>query len=279
MERLPPAPPARVSPWPLGRNHVEAVLGAGVRYPAHAFGELDVTQALARIRFLQRELRQALSVHAWLIHCLSRAVLAVPEVQSYRHGRRLVVMSVVDVGTIVERRVDGYRAPVAYVVRDAGSKSHAELQLELRAAVRQQHRKQPLWQLLARLPRFVRRALWRVVQSNPEWHRRHMMGTIGLTSLQLPGLDFPFCALPPTPHTLSLAVGSLAERVALDTQGRPERRQVLLVGGAMDHLMIDGMTAARFAREFGSRVQGALDLDEAFAREMRERRAALDADS
>jgi hypothetical protein len=106
------------------------------------------------------------------------------------------------------------------------------------------------------LPKPLRALVLRRIAADP--HRlRQVQGTIGLTSLQRPGLDFRMVPFPPNPFTLSLAVGGIDTRAAV-AGGAP--RRMLSIGGAMDHAVIDGAALARFSIALQARLADAAGL-------------------
>lgn len=261
----------RESPWPPLRNAVLAVLEQSRPHTCWAQLEIDVSETLARLRRCQEELRLAVSLHAVVLHTLAHAAALHPGVMTYRHGRRLVTFDEADVGTTIDRRIQGQRIPALYCVRAAHRKSLAQLNWELRSALHPQGLLDPaipLRRRVARLPAFLRHGFDAVVRRNPHWVRR-LYGTLALTNLQSPGLVFPFWGLPPTVCTLTAAVGSLVDRVALDASGRPVSRRMLCMTGAADHAVVDGMALSRFTVEFARRLSNVPALDEAFVRETR----------
>ncbi len=281
---MPPPPPPnydprsgfRESPWPPLRNAVLAVLEQSRPHACWGLLEADVTEVLARARRCQEALRLAVSFHAVVLHALSRAVAAHPGVLTYRHGRRLVTFDEADICTAIDRRIQGYRMPAVYCVRGAQRKSLARINWELRAALHPKGPADPaipLRRRVATLPAFARHAFHLVVRRNPHWIRR-LYGTVALTSLQGPGLRFPFWGLPPTVCTLTASVGSFVDRVALDDAGRPVRRRHVCLTGAADHAVIDGMALSRFTIAFVDLLEAAAALDDDFVRETRALAAA-----
>ncbi len=266
----------RETPWPPLRNAVLAVLEQARPHVVWGCGELDVTDALVKLRHCQRELRMAVSFHAYILHALSRSAAAQPGVMTYRHGKKLVTFSEVDVLTTIDRRIQGHRIAAAYCVRGAHKKTLAQINWELRAAINQPLPPDPaipLRRKIAKLPAFARRLVNGVVTRNPHWVRR-LYGTVGLTNLQSQGLNRPFWGLPPTITTLSLAIGTIVDRVALDAAGKAVNRKHLCMVGAADHAVIDGMALSRFSYKTIQLIEAGAALDDGFIEETRRLAAA-----
>ena len=266
----------RESPWPPLRNAVLGYLEQARPHTVWGHGELDVTETLARLKQCQRELRLAVSFHAVVLHALARAAAAHPGVMTYRHRRKLVTFTEADVSTAIDRRIGGHRIAAAYCVRGAQRKSLAAINWELRVALSQPLPNDPailLRRRFARLPSLARRMINRIVVTDPHWVRR-LYGTIGLTNLQSHGLNRAFWPLPPSVCTLTMAIGTIIDRVTVDAQARPLPRKHLCLAGAADHAVIDGMALSRFALALVQEVESGSALNDAFIAETRRFMAA-----
>lgn len=262
----------REAPWPPLRNAVVGYLEQARPHACWGHGEIDVTRVLERLKECQRELRIAVSFHAVALHALSRSVIAHPGVLTYRHGRKLVTFTEADICTTIDRRINGHRIAAAYCVRGAHRKTLAQLNWELRQAINQPLPPDPAirWRRrFAALPDFARRCVNVMVVRNPHWVRR-LYGTVGLTNLQSHGLNRPFWGFPPTVCTLTIALGTIVDRVALDEAGRPVTRKHLCAVGAADHAVIDGMALSRFTYDFIQRLEPGTALDDGFVDETRQ---------
>lgn len=270
------APDFQERPWPQLRNLVVGYLEQTRPHTIWGTGEIDVTDTLARLRRCQRELRLAVSFHAVILYALARAAAAHPAVLTYRHGRKLVTFSEVDVCTTIDRRIKGVRMPAVYCVRGAQRKSLAAINWELREALTRPQLDDPVVKLrhrFARLPGFARRWVGRMVAGNP--HRvRQIYGTVGLTNINSHGLNRPVWALPPTLCTLTVSAGSIVDRLAVDAQGAVVVRKHLCVGGAADHAVIDGMALSRFTFDAYRLLETDSGLDDTFIEETRRLAAA-----
>ncbi len=269
-------PAHRVTPWPTMRNAVVSVLRQQRPHTVYGFGEADVTEALIAIRRLQRELRVAVSFHAFVIHCLARAAAEHPAILTFRAGSRLITFGDADVATVIDKRFPGgVRVPAVYTVRAAQTKSLAAINWELREGIRSDQGEVEsvrLRRFVTRLPAFLRDLIGRRMMRDPFLLKR-FHGTIGLTNIQSGGFDRPFFGLPPNLYTYTLAIGSIAERVVLDKQGHPEARKVVCLAAGADHEVIDGMPLSRFAYRLTQLLESAAGLDDDFAAETRQQLA------
>jgi pyruvate/2-oxoglutarate dehydrogenase complex dihydrolipoamide acyltransferase (E2) component len=261
--------PVREVPWPRVRELVtDALTAAHKAHLAHALAEVDVSQAMAAIDMYKAAAPEGPSFTAFLVYCLGRAVAEHPMLHAYRKGRKkLVISGDVDVSTMIEKRKpDGALVPVSYVVRGANRKSLAEINDELRQAVRSDLAGDPgvsYRRRIMRLPRSARRLLWWWVTRDPDRFRRQW-GTVMLSNVGSCMLPRPFFAMADSFFTCTLTIGGRYERVAW-VDGRPEPRQTLNVTVTVDHDIVDGGPAARFGQTLTRLIEEAAGLDDAFA--------------
>lgn len=232
-------------------------------HPMVALLELDVTRALGAIDQLQRE-GIHVSLFAFVVRSIAVAISEHPDLNLVRHRRRLVLFDDVDVSVPVEVRTEEGYAPREMVVRRAQHKSAAAIYGELEAA-RSQHDSAGE---LGREDRWARNTL-RAIRWLPATLRvgliRHIMrsafrvkaqaGTTLVTSVAkfaaVPGFSFTFST---GPRAAVFVVGGVVEKPWL-CAGQVVPRSVLSLSVMVDHDLVDGAPAARFAR----RLQGLIE--------------------
>jgi pyruvate/2-oxoglutarate dehydrogenase complex dihydrolipoamide acyltransferase (E2) component len=261
-------------PWPVLRNALVSYMNTHRHNGVQGFLEMDVTDALLKIAAAQKTLRIAVSFHGYMLHCMVQALARHPTMVSYRHKDRLISFEDIDVLTPVEKKIThGGRIPVGYVVRAAQSKSLARINLELRQAVAADdittEEAVKMRRRFARWPRLLRDFVSRHAQRNPFFFKR-LHGTVILTNVRPPGFNNAGTVLGPTVHTLSIALGTITDRLKLDAQGAVVNRKILVVGAAGDHDIVDGMIAARFIADMTRLVESAASIDDAFLAECRQ---------
>ena len=275
-----PAPPVgfRVVDWPQTRNPVVDMLEVARRqHNISAAWEVDFTEAWTRMNQIRRATGLAVSLNAYLVHALAHTAKQHPMMQAVRWRRKgkIALYDGVDVGTPVEWTRPG-QTPVAVGARiaNADTKTLAQICVEMRRLAKEDPRSRPLVQWRAKIgryPAWVRRWIWTWIDAHPE-RRRKFRGTIALTNLNfLLDERQPVFGFPLSPYTTTLCVGSIYPR-ALPDPAAPHGvvfRRFLALTMTVDHDLLDGGLAARFARTLTFYLEAAGGLDDAFATELR----------
>ena len=263
---LPPAAiPVRergntVQQFPPRRRLVTAAVRAGRRIvPMHGLFEIDITTA----RRLLAEVHPPLSLTAFVIASLGRAAAAHPQVHAYRDWRgRLVQHRHVDIQTLIEVPTDQGPFGLVHVVRDADIRSVAEISAELRA-VKTDPASTTTGRLLDTVAPTIGRipGLYRLMFAAMSRSRRVRLasGTVQVTAVGMFADGGGFAIAPPTLASLVVVVGGLSKRpCAVDD--RVELRDVLDLTVTVDHNVVDGAPATRFAAELRQLMQTAAVL-------------------
>ncbi|MFU8827590.1 MAG: 2-oxo acid dehydrogenase subunit E2 [Brevefilum sp.] len=240
------------------------------KHTIQAFIEVDVTDALARIKTL-RSPAYKVSFLAWFIKVLVDTVEHHPPVNGIKKGRkRVVVFKQVDVSTIFEKLVEQVAVPLPLVVRRANAKSPLQISQEIQDAVNQplQNQKSPgvgagdnklLIMLGLILPQWLRLFIMRnLILRNPK-RMQATMGTVLVTSLGTVG-QISTWILPTSIHPLSIGIGTLVKKPYL-VGGEVQSRQILHLTVALDHDVIDGMPARAFIADLVDRLSRGYALE------------------
>lgn len=240
----------RVEPFPAARRIVADAGHMGIRrHLIHGLLEFDVTHARLCIREHGARTGETLSFTAFLVCCLAQALAAHPHVQAYRNWRnQLIVFEDVDVVILIEPESGTVAIP--HIVREANRKTVIDISREIRAIQSAPRKSVQRSGLLARLgpraPRFMRAWFFRALRMNPHWLKRYA-GTVVLTAVGMfvPGGGWGLGFLPM--HTIGLTVGSIVTKPAI-IDGQIVPREHLALTISVDHDVVDGAPAARFAQ-------------------------------
>ena len=107
------------------RQNIVLITEEGARkHSVHALIEVDVTKARKIIQNYKQEKKKDISFTGWLIKCIAQAVCEHKELNTYRLGKRkIVVFDDVDIPIPIERNVEGESRPMGYVLRKANETS------------------------------------------------------------------------------------------------------------------------------------------------------------
>ncbi len=226
---------------------VLAALRAGRRQvPVH--GLVDVTEAAHRIVAAE----VPLSISAFVAASVARAVALNPEVAAYRDWfGRLVIHHHVDVAMLVEVDAGDTRFPLAHVIRDADVRSVGDLSAEIRS-VKTDAGASPSGRLLHGSARWLTRVpgLWRLiyVAMARSSRMRARTGTVAVTAIGMFAGGSGSGIAHPTTMTLTVLIGGMSDRPVV-VEGAIAVRTMLDVTITVDHRVVDGAPAARFAAD------------------------------
>jgi pyruvate/2-oxoglutarate dehydrogenase complex dihydrolipoamide acyltransferase (E2) component len=238
-------------------------------HPMVAILELDVTDALSRIEDL-RQHGERLSLFTHVLRSIAVAMSEHPDMNLVRHGKNLMRFEDVDVGVPVEVETDHGRFPREVVIRRAQDRSAQEIYAELETARARQRMTGSLgdedrWaQRLMRfslcLPAFVRVGMIRWITRSAH-NIKQTAGTTLVTSVgkfaNIPGYSFTFTT---GPRAAAFVVGGVAEK-PWQHRGQIALRSVLPLSLIIDHDLVDGAPAARFAVRLKELVESSDGLE------------------
>ena len=252
-----------VTPFPRERHIIVDGLAIGARrHIVHGLVEVDVTHARQFIRDHKARTGETLSFTAFIVACLARAIDAHKHVQAYRDWRnRLIIFDDVDVVTMIESEVN--RVAIPHIIRAANRKSFHAIHDEIRAIqtrpAQSEQKSGWLTRLAPNVPGFVRRFFIWALLKNPHWFKKNS-GTVVVTAVGMFGRGggwglgiLPF-------HTLGILVGGIVEKPGV-IDGRIEIREYLDLTISVDHDIVDGAPAARFARELVELIESGYGLE------------------
>ena len=163
----------------------------------------------------------------------------------------------VDVVTLVESEVDAVAIP--HVIRAANQRTLREIHDEIRRIQVEPSSSAQRSGLLMRLsplvPSLVRRLFLRSLRKDPQWLKR-TAGTTLVTSVGMFGMGAGWAVGIVPLHTLCLTVGGITRKPAF-VDDRVESREYLAVTASIDHDIVDGAPAARFAKRLRELIESA----------------------
>ncbi len=227
----------------------------------HLSFDADAVGMNVQIAKYSAALGAPVSITTYLTKVLADTVADDTSMQAYLSSRKkFILFDDVDVSVMIERKVDGARLPVPFVLRRANQKSLVEID----AALKQAKRKPlhvgsgPVSALESQffsLPRFIRKFFWFFIRRDPRLFKE-IAGTVALTSLPW-HVDGRGIGWGISPMTLTLVVGATSKQVKL-VDGLAVEHEVLQLHIEADHDVIDAAPMARFVVRFKARLVGGL---------------------
>jgi pyruvate/2-oxoglutarate dehydrogenase complex dihydrolipoamide acyltransferase (E2) component len=243
---------------------VTAAVRAGRRIvPMIGLYQVDITiakRALAKTD-------PPLSLTAYVVACVGRAAARHPEVHAYRDWRgRLVQHRHVDIQVLIEVSTSQGPFGLVHIVRDADIRSIVEISAEIRA-VKAEHTStgngrllDTLAPTLGRIP-CLYRAMYAVMSRSGRVH--NAIGTVQVTAVGMFADGGSFAIAPPSRASLAVVVGGISAG-AVEVDGRIETIELLDLSVSIDHNVVDGAPATRFAGELRQILHRAVvDVDAA----------------
>ncbi|GAA3822980.1 2-oxo acid dehydrogenase subunit E2 [Nocardioides panacisoli] len=236
-------------PFSSNRRLVVAATRVGRRKtPIYGLLDVDVTEARRRLAACDR----SGSMTAFVVASVARAAAAHPEVHAYRDWRgHLVTHDHVDVSTMVEVPTTHGLFAVPHSLHDADVRDVDDLTAELRrvkadppsSASARWADHPAAWAM--RIPGSARR-LFEVMSRSVAVHQR--IGTVGVTSVGMFADGSGYGLTPLTLMSLEVVVGGIARLPRL-VDGQVEARDILNLTVVVDHDVVDGAPATRFAAD------------------------------
>jgi pyruvate/2-oxoglutarate dehydrogenase complex dihydrolipoamide acyltransferase (E2) component len=198
---------------------------------------------------------ESLSMTAYIVACLALAVTEHPQLNSFRRGRRLVLLEDVTVSVLVERDIKGEKVPEPLGIRAAQAKTYREIHEEIRAA--QRHVSDHVGDMTGTgwirfIPGFLLRTFIRLASRSIVMAERY--GKVAVTAVGMFG-EGPMWFVPHGGATVCVTVGGIVQRQVPGDGGYQAREHVCLTV-SFDHAIVDGAPASRFMRRFGELLRG-----------------------
>jgi hypothetical protein len=248
-----PHAPGQTVPYSRLRNFIQDALAEGKRKQiAHVLLEADIGGIKERLAERRLQGEEPVSMTSYIAKSFACAIETDKRMQAYRLGRsRLVVFDDVDFAFMIEREWEGEALPVFYILRAAQRKTASEIHRELQAAretpLGTQGPMNALEMQFFLLPTFLRKALWFLIRRNPYWFK-DVAGTAAVTSMGM-YTSGAAVGVPITPMTLTLSIGTIEKKLALQ-DGQVVERDIVHLNLSVDHDIIDGAPLMRFAERF-----------------------------
>lgn len=253
--------PFRIEPIPKMRRFAfDAGYHGRHRHIVHGLLEVDVTDARQILGEWENKTGEKLSFTAFVIYCLSRAVEQHPHLHAYRDWRnRLVIFDDIHINSMFEVEMGGKKVPMPHIFRATNRRSFLDINAELRDKQQNPGTAEASsfmrWFLL--LPAVVRRMFYWAVMRFPGRFRTYSTSVL-VTAVGMFGKGGGWAITMPN-FTLTVAVGGISRKPGV-VDDQIAIREYLNITASIDHDIVDGAPAARFAQTFRELLEGAYGL-------------------
>jgi len=257
-----------VKPFTVERQNLSLIVREGRAKPSiRTLIELDVTKARKIISNSKKE-KIDISFTGWLAKCVADAVNEHKKLNSYRQGRKkIVVFEDVDIAIPIEREVDGDSSVRGYILRKANEKNVKDITEEIRNAQRAELGEETQFikkdytknqKRLLKVPDFLKKLFLKILRKKGIKKKKHF-GTVGITSIgtegKCPGWFSPLGGITST----VIGVGGITKKPGV-VDGEIKIREYLHLTVIVDHDLVDGAPLARFVASFTELVESAYGL-------------------
>jgi pyruvate/2-oxoglutarate dehydrogenase complex dihydrolipoamide acyltransferase (E2) component len=259
-----------IAPFTKKRQNIALILDEGKKkHNIHGLIEVDVTDSRKKMKRYKNEKNKSISLTAWIITCIAKAVSENKIINTFRLGRRkTVVFEDIDIPIAVERELNGKPVTMAYIIRKANEKDVFEITREIRNIQNEKIYKdsQILGQNLTKFekiilksPLFIKKLAIVLSRRNAIFRKKHM-GTIGVTAIGMKG-RFPGWAIPLASTTSTLiVVGGISKKPGV-IKNEIKIREYLNLTITVDHDIVDGGPLARFIDRLIDLIENSYGLE------------------
>lgn len=226
----------------------------------HAITQVDISEPRRLMLQHHDQTGEKLSLTAYVVYCLGQTLKDYPEFNSFRKGKRLIVLKDLTVSVLVEKEYEGEKVPEPIGISKVQEKSISEISCELAEAKKQEGTKLGsmtgmTWVRL--IPGWLLKAFFRIADRNIGLGVKY--GKVSVTAVGM----FAREAVWFVPHgtaTVLVTVGGIEEKV-IRLNDEFVAREHLCMTLSFDHDIVDGAPAARFVRDFSAILKTALTSD------------------
>ena len=232
--------------------------------------EIDITDGWKKIREIKEKDNYKVTLTSWIAKCIAKAVSEDKRFNSYRKGRKkLVIFEDVDMSVMVEiPRKDGKKVPYNHCIRNIDNKSVKEINEEILSIQKKKieeteqlsrDKSAKYTNLYMLIPTFIRRMVMRRMLRNP-FYVHKIMGTVGISTLGEVFKNNTGWAVGLRDKTVNVALGGITQRV-IETENGFETRNIYSMTFSFDHSIVDGAPCAAFVARVSELIRNAYGID------------------
>ena len=211
----------------------------------HGIVEVDITEPRRLMKNRFEKTGEKLSLTTYIVACLAQVVKDNPLMNSFKRGRKLIILDDIVISVLVEREINGEMVPEPLGVLQADKKTLSQIQEEIRKA--KEIKSDMLGSISGRtwirfIPKSLIKLIMRFVDKSVYVAKRFgKISVIGLGMFSNESLWI----IPPGSTTVQVLAGGINKKV-VEIDGKFVSREHLCVTVSFDHNVVDGAPATRF---------------------------------
>lgn len=218
-----------------------------------SYTRFNITELRKQLKSFNKDKEEKTSLLSFILCCYAQSLYQFRNFNSLKKGKKIYIFDDVDVSVIIERKYEGNRIPMNYIIREANKKSPVDINIELTSA-----KNSPLGdvifdkniKLYSSFPSFIRHRIISYISRRPKLFRQYF-GTTGITAVHTI-LRKELWGQPISPVTVALTLGSIT---------RINENEYINITLTADHELVDGAEGARFVNYFGDLVESGSELN------------------
>lgn len=225
------------------------------RHIVHGLIEVDITETRNFIRAHKEKTGESLSLTAFVVYCLGKAIEKHPKMHAYRNWRnQLVIFDDVNINSMAEIEKDGKKVPIPHIFKAVNQKTYLDIHTEIRSTKKNPEQTTEInfmeWFLI--LPAFLRRMFYWVVMKIPQVFRQYS-SSVMVTAVGMFGQGGGWAITLPN-FTLTVTIGGIAKKPGV-VDDQIKIREYLDLTISIDHDVVDGAPMVRFVNDFRTLIE------------------------
>ncbi|MGD8307065.1 MAG: 2-oxo acid dehydrogenase subunit E2 [Ignavibacteria bacterium] len=218
------------------------------RNAIHGIAEVDITEPRRLMKSQFEKTGEKLSLTAYIVACLSRIMKEFPELNSYKKGRRLIILDDIVISVLIERKIDDEMVPEPLGIKQADKKTFRQIQDEIREAKQNEGKRYGsisghTW--IRFIPKFLIKLSMLIADKSVFVAKQ--FGKVGVTAIGM-FTNEAFWFIPPGSTTVHTIIGSINKKV-VEIDNQFVTREYLCLTVSFDHDVVDGAPATRFINQ------------------------------
>jgi len=209
----------------------------------HTITEADITHVRAVMSQYRNRTGEGLSLTAYVVSCLGKAIEEYPEFNSFGRGRKLVLLEDINIGVLFEREFEGELTPEPITLTQVQDLNYLDIHAKIRenqAAKIDQIGEQSGMKYIRYIPSFLLKYMIRLGSRSIKMAKR--FGKVAVTSVGMFG-DTASWFIPISSATVLVTVGGIKKSNEMG-----KLTELLHLTLSFNHDIIDGAPAARFTK-------------------------------